>query len=206
MERWKCVIWSDEATFETGKQGRVHVTRRPDEKACPTCIKSIYRSGRTSVMVWGAIGWDWKSPLIFMEKKPGRKGICSQAYLEQCLETVIFPWYDALDENQKAEVIFIEDRAKVHKGKARLPRLNKGIRGFNWPPSSPDLNPIEKVWRWMKEEITKMINIPTTLEDLKKVLQELWDRVEPEDYRHYTAQLTCKIEDVIKVKGMATIH
>lgn len=56
IQKWKCVIWSDEATFETGKQGRVHVTRRTDEKACPTCIKSIYRSGRTSVMIWGAIG------------------------------------------------------------------------------------------------------------------------------------------------------
>lgn len=100
----------------------------------------------------------------------------------------------------------MEDGSKVHKGKARLPRLNKGIKGFNWPPSSPDLNPIEKVWRWMKEEITKMINLPTTIEDLKRVLQELWDRVQPEDYRHYTAQLTCKLEDVIKVKGMATIH
>ena len=36
------------------------------------------------------------------------------------------------------------DRAKVHKGKARLWRLQKGIRSFDWPPSSPDLNPIEK--------------------------------------------------------------
>ena len=100
----------------------------------------------------------------------------------------------------------MEDGAKVHKGKAKLPRLNKGIRGFNWPPSSPDLNPIEKVWRWMKEEITKMINLPTTIEQLKRVLQDLWDRVRPEDYRRYTERLTCKLEDVIKVKGMATIH
>jgi transposase len=100
----------------------------------------------------------------------------------------------------------MEDSAKVHKGKARLPRVNKGIGGFTWPPSSPDLNPMEKVWRWMKEEITKIIDLPTTIEDLKKVLQELWDQVRPEDYRHYIAQLTCKLEDVIKVKGMATIH
>jgi len=28
-------------------------------------------------MVWGAIGWNWKSPLIFMVKEEGRKGICS---------------------------------------------------------------------------------------------------------------------------------
>ena len=41
----------------------------------------------------------------------------------------------------------MEDGAKVHKRHARLPRLNRGIQGFIWLPSSPDLNPIEKVWR-----------------------------------------------------------
>ena len=58
----------------------------------------------------------------------------------------------------------------------------------------------------MKEEITKMIDLLTTIKDLKRVLQELWDRVRPEDYRYYTERLTCKLEDVIKVRGMATIH
>jgi transposase len=60
----------------------------------------------------------------------------------------------------------MEDGAKVHKGKARLPRLNKGIRGFKWPPSSPDLNPIEKVWRWMKHKITMLPNPPTSIPEL----------------------------------------
>jgi hypothetical protein len=121
------------------------VTRRPDEKNCQTCIQSVYKSRRVSVIVWAAIGWDWKSPLVFLVKELGKKGICSIAYLNQVLEAVIFPFYDTLTDDQKAEFIFIEDRAKIHKGKAKLPRLNRGIRGFNWPLSSPDLNPIKKI-------------------------------------------------------------
>jgi hypothetical protein len=58
VEQWKHVVWSDEATFETGKRGKIYVTRRPEEKNCQTCIQSVYRSSRVSVMVWGAIGWD----------------------------------------------------------------------------------------------------------------------------------------------------
>lgn len=50
-DEWSEVIWSDEATFETGKRGRIWVTRRPDQKACSTCIKSIYRSGRVNMIV-----------------------------------------------------------------------------------------------------------------------------------------------------------
>jgi len=65
---WRKVIWSDECSFELGKNGRIWVIRRVDEKKCSDCIKSVYRSGRVSVMIWGAIGWDWKSPLVFLER------------------------------------------------------------------------------------------------------------------------------------------
>jgi hypothetical protein len=153
-------------------------------------------------MIWGALGWDYKSPLVFLEKLPHMKGICSKAYLQQVLEPVVFPLFDTLGPSY----IFMEDGAKVHKGSARLPRLQHNIRGFNWPPSSPDLNPIEKVWRWMKEELKKLPYVPTKLEDLKRELQVLWDRVDPRDFRYYTEQLTCKIEDVIEMEGYSTIN
>ena len=78
------------ATFETGKRGRLWATKIPDEKHCLGCIKSVYRSGRMSVIVWAAIGWGWKSPLIFLEVEDGSKEICSKAYLYQVLEACIF--------------------------------------------------------------------------------------------------------------------
>lgn len=108
---------------------------------------------------------------MFIEKLPGRRGICSKAYLQQVLQPVIFPLFDRLGP----EYIFIEDGAKVHARSARLPRLSYGIRGFKWSPSSPDLNPIEKVWRWIKEELKKLGYVPKSIEDLKRELQKLWD-------------------------------
>ena len=92
-------------------------------------------------MIWGAIGWDYKSPLVFMEKLPSRKGIYSKAYLQEVLEPVVFPLFDQLGP----EYIYMEDGSRVHKRHARLPRLKHRVRGFAWPPSSPDLNVIEKV-------------------------------------------------------------
>jgi hypothetical protein len=121
------------------------VTRRAGEKKYSICIKSVYRSGRTSVMIWGAIGWNYKSPLVFLEKEEHMKGICSHTYLTQVLEPVIFPYFDSLSEQEKESFLFMEDSAKVHKGMAGLPRLNKGIMGFKWPPFLPDLNSIKKV-------------------------------------------------------------
>ena len=128
---WRKVVWSDECIFETGKTSRQWVTRRPDEKKCPTCIKSVYRSGRTTCMVWGAIGWDWKSPLVFMEGHPdsSKKGISALSYLDQVLKPVIFPHWATLV--RKEEWIYMEDGAPIHKKEARLVMLNSGIRTFS---------------------------------------------------------------------------
>jgi hypothetical protein len=58
----------------------------------------------------------------------------------------------------------------------------------------------------MKNRITQIEKVLTSKAELKEVLLQLWDEVDLKDYQQYTYRLTCKIEDVIKVKGMATIH
>ena len=68
---------------------------------------------------------------MFLKREEGKKGIYSTAYTNQVLNRVIRPYYDSLTEEQKEKFIFIEDGAKVHQGKARLWRLNKGIKGFD---------------------------------------------------------------------------
>jgi hypothetical protein len=157
-------------------------------------------------MVWGAIGWDWKSPLIFLEKEEGKKGICSKAYLKQVLDGVIFPHWAQMTEKERSKFIFIEDGSKIYKGFAQLAKINSDIRTFEWPPSSPDLNPIEKVWRWIKNKITALLQVPTTIEELKGHIQRLWDKVDPVYFRQYTERLTYKVEDVIKMKELATVY
>jgi hypothetical protein len=58
----------------------------------------------------------------------------------------------------------------------------------------------------MKNEITKLETIPTLIEDMKEVLQELWNEVDLTEWRYLTERLTYKLEDVINSKGMATVH
>ncbi len=116
-------------------------------------------------MIQRAIGQDYKSELVFIESSLDER-VFAKAYLQQVLQPVVFPLFDRLG----LEYIFIEDGSKVYAGSARLPQLEHGVRGFNWPPSSLDLNPIEKAWRQMKEELKKLPYVPKNREDLCREL------------------------------------
>lgn len=118
-------------------------------------------------MVWGAIGWGQKSKLVFLEKggEEGQRGINSYDYADQ-----ILPYLKHALAKFGEEVILIKDGAPVHKGYAKAVRAVLGILGIKWPASSPDLNVIEKVQRWMKACINEIEDFPTTKEDLMRVV------------------------------------
>jgi transposase len=68
------------------------------------------------------------------------------------------------------------------------------------------LNPIERVWRYIKEELKKLPYVVITKAKLIKEIQRIWDKIDVRKFRYYIERLTCVIEDVIKVKGGATIN
>ncbi|KAG1468005.1 hypothetical protein G6F56_004086 [Rhizopus delemar] len=73
VDMWKKVIWTDGISFEIGKQnGTIRVWRRVGEAYKKECLAGTHRSGRSSVMVWGAIRfgekfWNHNPNLILME-------------------------------------------------------------------------------------------------------------------------------------------
>jgi hypothetical protein len=70
-------------------------------------------------MIWGVISWDYKSELVFIEKLPERKGICSKVYLQEILEPVVFPLFNILG----LEYIFMENNTKIYYRSIYLLRL-----------------------------------------------------------------------------------
>lgn len=50
----------------------------------------------------------------------------------------------------------------------------------DWPPSSPDINPIENVWGRVESEVQKLY--PQTIEQLTKAIKTIWRNVITRDY------------------------
>ena len=77
--------------FITGERRQLLVTRRRGERYHKDCLQSVYRSGKIFFMVWGAIGWGFKSPLVFLDRVNGTRGINSVDYADQVLADVVKP-------------------------------------------------------------------------------------------------------------------
>lgn len=70
-------MYSDESSFDTSKRGSTWVTRLSGERHHDHCLQHTFHSGRGSVMVWGAISYDWKSPLVVL-KGTGKRGVTAK--------------------------------------------------------------------------------------------------------------------------------
>jgi hypothetical protein len=75
---------------------------------------------------------------------------------------------------------------------------------YNWPPQSPDLNPIEHMWHQLKNHLGQYPTKPHTVEELEKRINIEWYKFTKEDCLKYIDSMPGRIEAVIKSKGQQT--
>ena len=182
------------------------VTHLPHERYHDNCLQHTFHSGRGSVHVWGAISQDWKSPLIFL-CDTGKKGVTAKDYQEQVLEPVVSPAFLGLyDYTASPDSQYIADQAPCHETRRALVQVRSDLPIPLHPrsASSPDLNPIEDVWRIMKQRIKARERFPGTVQEMREAVQEEWDELEPEDWNGSIDSMPDRLKQVKKRKGMQT--
>ena len=183
------------------------MTRLQSERYHDDCIQHTFHSGRASVGVWSAMIYNWKSELVFL-KPTGKKGITCNDYLEQVLKPVVGPAFQGQKGYKKGDAggLYVEDGETWH-GVNKVLRESKkelGIPRHDRLAQSPDLNPIENVWRIMKQRIKARTYVPGTVNEMRKAVQQEWARLRPVDFNQFVDSMPERIVELQKRAGMQT--
>ena len=71
-----------------------------------------------------------------------------------------------------------------------------------WPPNSPDLNPLDFcVWGVMLDRYEKFSPKPTTISELKSVLEKIWTSLPEETIRKAVLSFRKRLQACIRSDG-----
>lgn len=99
------------------------------------------------------------------------------------------------------EVLFQQDNAPAHVSLSTRRKFQEvGLQVLDWAAQSPDLNPIEHLWGYLKKKVGDHPR-PANVEALWELVQDEWLKVPPSFTRALVASLPQRLEAVIKARG-----
>uniref|UniRef100_A0A8C7JWT5 Transposase n=1 Tax=Oncorhynchus kisutch TaxID=8019 RepID=A0A8C7JWT5_ONCKI len=165
---WEKVMWSDETKIElSGLNSTRHVWRKKEDEYNPKSTIPTVKHGGGNIILWGC----------FSAKGTGRlhriEGRMDGAMYRDILVNNLLPSVRALKMGRGW--VFQHDNDPKHTARATKERLRKKhLKVLEWPSQSPDLNPIENLWRELKVRIAQ--RQPRNLKDLEVCIEE-WAKI-----------------------------
>lgn len=188
------VIFTDEKTFKSDKDGRKILWRKRGERYSELNLLPNRMSGRLTLGFWG-----WMSSMGPGELVEVGGKFNSHNYLD-ILRDVMLPTVRIVYPHE--HIYFVQDNCAIHK--ARVVRnwlqTQEDVTIINWPSKSPDLNPIENLWgqmilNWDSSDVRNKNNLQelvTSTWELMRGRESCWNMV---------ASMKSRLEQIIESNG-----
>ncbi|GFU71813.1 transposable element Tcb2 transposase [Trichonephila clavipes] len=133
---WNQVAFNDESRINLkNDDNRVGVWRPRGERFNATFVLQKHTAPTNSVMVWGAIAYNTRSPLVVI-----RGIMTAQCYAHDILQPHVLQLMQRLPGT-----IFQQDNDRFHTARVSQDCLLT-VNTLSWLARSPDLFPIEHIW------------------------------------------------------------
>jgi transposase len=157
------------------------------------------QEGGFNVMFWGCFSKFGLGPLVALE------GVQNQDTYIELLQNYVLPEIETAREIAEENILFTQDNAPCHKAKRVVTFLeNNDIQTLNWPPQSPDLNPIENLWAWIKRKHESEYPFPTTRFQLIENIFEKWGKIPEEIVVNLCDSVKRRLGEVLRLNGRPT--
>ena len=196
MEFWKQVLWSDESKFDLfGHKQRQRVWTKTGEKLLEKNLQKTVKHGGGNIMVWGCFAWSGVGNLVKID------GIMTAdsyiTILNENLEESL------LKTGLENKFIFQQDNDPKHTARKTTAFFRATrMKLLEWPPQSPDLNPIENLWFILDQQVDK--GDVTNKFKLFSALEKAWNGIDDQYLQKLVESMPRRLQAVIKAKGGVT--
>lgn len=198
IAEWSRCLFTDESKFNFFRSdGRVLVWRRTNERFKEEHMEARVAFGGGGVTVWGGMSMNGKSELVILRGE----SMNGARYRDLCVRDIVVPYA----QNFGDDFILVDDNARPHRARIVNEILaDHGIERMEWPPLSPDMNPIEHVWSRMKRKMKEWEGRLDNLDELVNAIQHEWDAIPQEFLQALVESMPRRVAALIRSRGGPT--
>ncbi|GBM51226.1 DNA polymerase alpha subunit B [Araneus ventricosus] len=160
----------------------------------PACQVGTVQGHGGSIMVWGVFSWQFWGSLVLVPTF--LNGIRNVELLGDHLHLFMFFCHP------HGNGVFQQGNCTSHRSWLATVWLDEHSSDFpvmNWPPRSPELNPIEHLWDVLEKGLKAYRTTPATLTELWIALAYVWQAIPVERFRKLVESIPRRMAAVIKI-------
>jgi len=206
---WEHVLWSDETPVPLFTNTRpLWIHRRVGKRFRPEATTKTVKHGGGKIQVWGAFHANGVGPLKRISQTMDGKiyhGILVAHAVPKMRELIA-------QSPKGTKWTFQHDNDPKHTAKKNRRYLDSKVIGelkqkmdiMEWPSQSPDLNPIENLWRFLKSRLGNRLPRPSSLEQLWQYVKEEWEKLPLVYLRRLARGMPRRVKAVLEAHGNST--